>query len=90
MAIYITARHMVGGTKHEHVSEVKWENHTTKETGKSSRAEMVARIKNKAGDARVAKGQSYVTVKVVEASPPYIRTFADGVWTDNLLAPPTY
>ena len=89
MAIYVTARHMVGGTKHEHISEVKWENGTTKETGKSSRAEMVDWIK-KGGEARVAKGQSYIAIKVVEASPPYIRTFADNLWTDNLLALPVY
>jgi len=89
MAIYVTARHMVGGAQHEHISEVKWENRTTKETGKSSRAEMVAWIRT-GGDARVAKGQSDVTIKVVEASPPYVRTFADGLWSDNLLALPSY
>jgi hypothetical protein len=89
MAIYVTARHMNGGTTHEHISEVKWENRTTEETGKSSRAEMVDWI-DKGGDVRVVKDQSYVTAKVVRATPPYIRTFADGVWTDNLLALPTY
>ncbi|MTW13427.1 DUF3892 domain-containing protein [Pseudoduganella eburnea] len=28
-------------------------------------------------------------VGVVDASPPYLRTYADGVWTDNLLAQTT-
>ena len=90
MTVYITARHMIGGAKHEHIAEIKWENRTTKATGKSSRAEMVKWIKSESGDARVAKGQSYVKVGVVDAAPPYIRTYADGVWTDNLLALPVY
>ena len=80
---------MVGGNKYEHLSDVKWEYRTTGATGKSSRAEMVKWF-DEDGDARVTKGQSYVPVKVVKATPPYIRTFADGVWTDNLLALPTY
>ena len=31
-----------------------------------------------------------VKVGVVDATPPYLRTHADGVWTDNLLALPRY
>jgi exosome complex RNA-binding protein Rrp42 (RNase PH superfamily) len=51
---------------------------------------MVDWIKNKNGDARVTDGVNTVKVGVVDASPPYIRTHADGKWTDNLLALPTY
>jgi catechol-2,3-dioxygenase len=89
VAIYITARHMAGGDKHEHIAEVKWENRQTNETGKSSKAQMVTFIEG-GGDARVAKGNSYVSVQVVDASPKYIRTVEDGIWTDNLLALPEY
>jgi hypothetical protein len=39
--------------------------------------------------ARDAYGDD-VAVGVVEATPPYIRTHADGVWTDNLLSLPRY
>lgn len=90
MAVYVTARHMVGGSGHEHISQVKWENRETGATGSSTRETMVDWIKNKSGEARVADGTSFVKVGVVEASTPYIRTYADGDWTDNLLSLPTY
>jgi exosome complex RNA-binding protein Rrp42 (RNase PH superfamily) len=90
VAVYMTQRHMSGGNGHEHIAEVKWENRATGASGQATRATMVDWIKNKGGDARVANGSSYVSVGVVEASTPYIRTYADGVWTDNLLSLPTY
>jgi hypothetical protein len=89
MTVYITARHMVGGSKHEHIASVKWENRATGETGESTRETMVEWIEG-GGDARVANGGSYVPVKVVDAKPKYIQTWADGIWTDNLLALPEY
>jgi hypothetical protein len=90
MAVYVTARHMEGGSGHEHIAAVAWENRDTGASGRSTRAQMVDFIKNQKGDARVANGNSYVGVQVVEANPPYLRTFADGVPTDNLLELPTY
>jgi hypothetical protein len=46
----------------------------------------------KLGERRRVRGSdgSDVAVGVVDASPPYIRTYADGNWTDNLLALPRY
>lgn len=41
-------------------------------------------------DARVADGSTYVKVGVVSGNPKYIRTYADGRWSDNLLALPLY
>src|SRR5581483_1823015 len=58
MAVYIIKRHMSGGSKHEHIAEVEWENRTTGDTGKSSRANMVKYIEEDKGDARVANGSS--------------------------------
>ncbi len=46
MAKYITARHMSGGTKHEHIAQVKWENRTKGTTGEKTRAEMVKWIED--------------------------------------------
>jgi hypothetical protein len=89
VAIYITARHMAGGTKHEHIAEVKWENRSSGKAGQSTQAVMVEWVEG-GGDARVAKGNGYVGVRVVNAIPKYIQTFADGTWTDNLLALPEY
>ena len=86
----MTAIHLVGGREHPHIAEVKWRNPSTAATGKSSRATMVDWIANKNGDARVQDARGEVRVGVVNANPPYIRTHADGRWTDNLLALPQY
>lgn len=91
MTIYITKVHLVGGTAHEHIAEVGWENRSTKETGTSTRQQVVVWLEgDNANQARVADGQSFVAVGVVNATPKYIRTHADGKWTDNLLALPRY
>jgi hypothetical protein len=88
--VYVTAIHLEGGSGHEHIASVRWRNPADAKTGQSTKADMVDWIKNKNGDARVTDGTNTVQVGVVDASPPYIRTHADGKWTDNLLALPTY
>ena len=88
--VRITAVHMTnGGTKHEHIASVKWVNPSTNVKGDNTRAQMVDFI-NGGGKAQVADGRGSVAVGVAKASPPYIRTHADGRWTDNLLALPRY
>ena len=79
--VYIThVRLSSGGNRHEHITDVKWRNPSDGKTGESSRATMVDWIRNKGGDARVRDNPGHdVRVRVVDASPPYIRTFADGV-----------
>jgi hypothetical protein len=88
--VYVTEIHLEGGSEHEHIGEVKWRNPADDTTGQSSKASMVDWIKNKNGDARVTDGTNEVQVGVVDAATPYIRTYADGTWTDNLLALPQY
>lgn len=90
--IYITEVHLSsGGTSNEHIVAVKWRNPQTGATGASTREEMVNWIKSETGDARVRdEGGEEARVGVVEANPPYIRTYADGLWNDNLLALPRY
>jgi hypothetical protein len=90
VTVYITSVHLESGGEHQHISEVKWENREDESTGTSTKATMVDWIDNKKGVARVADGSSYVGVGVVNATPKYIRTHADGKWTDNLLALPRY
>jgi hypothetical protein len=87
--IYITARHMAGGTRHEHIASVRWRNPSDGNTGQSTRADMVKWIDG-GGEARVRDGNDDVMVGVVKATPPYIRTYADGKWKDNLLALPEF
>jgi hypothetical protein len=90
MATFITHRHMVDGTRHEHIASVKWRNPDTSETGTSTREAMVDWIDNKNGKAYVQGNGQPVAVGVVNAKPPYLRTHADGAWTNNLLALPTF
>ena len=88
--VYVTAVHMEGGQQHEHIASVQWRNPADNGTGQSMREAMVDWIQNKNGDARVNDGRNEVQVGVVKATPPYLRTHADGKWTDNLLALPRY
>ena len=88
--VYIEKVHMVGGTGHEHIAEVQWRNPDDGNTGKSSKAVMVDWIDNKKGKAKVTDGRNTVDVFTVDGTPKYLRTAADGKWTNNLLALPRY
>jgi hypothetical protein len=89
--IYIHAVHMAGGSAHEHIANVKWKNPDNGNSGESTQAVMVDWISNKNGSAYVCGDKAHIAkVGVVKAIPPHIRTYADGAWTDNLLALPTY
>ncbi len=87
--VYVTACHLVGGTRHEHIQSVRWRNPADGATGESTREVMVDWLRQ-GNQARVTDGVHDVAVLVRNAAPPYIQTFADGVWTDNLLALPRY
>jgi hypothetical protein len=87
--VYVTRIRLTGGTYHEHISDVMWRNSATGETGQSTKAAMVHYIDSGAR-AQVTDGRNTVDVGVVRASSPYIRTYADGKWTDNLLALPRF
>lgn len=88
--IEITAIHLVGGVQHEHIAEIRWRNAADSSTGASSTVTTVEWLRVPANSAYVASGGASVAVGVVEASRPYIRTYADRVWTDNLLSLPRY
>jgi hypothetical protein len=91
VTIRFTARRMSGGTKHEHIASLRWIEDGKTETNSSTREVLVDWIKNKGGSAYVLDAQGdKAAVRVVEAQPPYLRTQKDGIWTDNLLALPTY
>ncbi|MVW64244.1 DUF3892 domain-containing protein [Massilia sp. NEAU-DD11] len=70
--------------RHEHITHVGnprvWPRRFTV-------AEIVQLIRSKSDTFYVMDGNGKrANVGVVEANPPYIRTYADGVWTDNLLS----
>jgi hypothetical protein len=88
--VQITEIKLAGDEKHENISEVKWINPVDKKTGTSTKQVMVDFIKG-GGQAVVTDGVQTIKVAVVDdGATPYIRTIADGVWTDNLLSLPSY
>jgi Protein of unknown function (DUF3892) len=93
--IEIIERHMVGGERHEHIAEVKYVNENG-ETKRASREAMVEWLdKSKTNKAIVRSSHDrndfvYVGTVHPHSSSAYIRTYADGEWTDNLLSLPTY
>jgi hypothetical protein len=87
--IYIYAVHLSGGHGHEHISSVRWKNPDNGNAGTSTRAEMVGWIEG-GGAAYVCGNGHLARVRVVRSNPRYIRTYADGVWSDNLLALPRF
>lgn len=91
LAIRITAIRQTGGTGHEHISHLWWTNPASGQDGDNSRAQLVDWIEVEHGAAYVANSQGKrADVGVITPSygPKYLRTHADGVWTDNLLALP--
>ncbi|MFD0882970.1 DUF3892 domain-containing protein [Streptosporangium algeriense] len=91
MAIKIIAIRLVGGNGHEHISRLWWVNSGSGENGENSREEIIAWIETKNGEAYVedARGnRADVGVVKPNGRPKYLRTYADGKWTDNLLALP--
>ena len=89
--VIVTHVRLSGGETHAHISEVRWWNPEDGQMSSSTRLTMVDWILNKGGVARVTDGYHLVDVRVVtDADPQYIRTWADGVWTDNLLALPRF
>ncbi len=84
---YITHIHLEGGALHEHITRLRWKAGAT--TGEASRAEMVQWVIS-GGDARVEVRPRDVKVEVVAATPPHLRTKANGILTDNLLELPRF
>lgn len=88
--IEITAVHMTDGASHQHIATVRWVNPSNANVGQTERGAMVSWLEVNGNRAVVSSGQRQVEVGVVDAKPPYLRSYADGVWTDNLLALPRF
>jgi hypothetical protein len=91
MAIKITDIRLEGGTGHEHIVHLWWTNPATGQNDNGTRASVVSWIEDKNGKAYTEDSQgNRADVKVVtpKSGEKYLRTFADGLWTDNLLALP--
>jgi hypothetical protein len=91
MSVQVTHRRMSpGGWSNEHIVAVRWRSDQDGDVNESTREVMVDWIDNKRGSAYVLGPQSRSEVGVVHETPPYLRTHANGIWNDNLLALPTF
>lgn len=94
MSIRIACINKSGGyhaDPHNAIATFGWINEQTSATGKSTRLEMYDFIKNNKGTAYVrdARGNTaYVGPRENDNGTQYLQTYADKVWTDNLLSLP--
>jgi hypothetical protein len=94
MSVRITCINKSGGyhaDSHHAIEFVGWTNEQSGETGKSTRLEVYDWIKNKNGTACVRDNRgntANVGTREHTNGTKYLQTYADKVWTDNLLALP--
>ena len=88
---FLTAIHTEGGETEAHVTNFRWLNSTSGVAGTSSTANMVAWLE-KGNSLFVGGPDGKVSVGVVRpaAGTPYLRSFANKQWTDNLKALPRF
>ncbi len=94
MAVRITCVNKSDGgnqNPHEAIASLGWLNEETQTTGISTRLEIYDFIKNRGGQAYVVDrlgNKTFVGALENANGTKYVKTYADGVWTDNLLALP--
>lgn len=94
MAIRITCISKSGGNHddpHHAISDLGWINDQSGETGKSSRLQVYDWIKSQNGVAYVRDSgghEARVGTREHTNGTKYLQTYADQVWTNNLLALP--
>lgn len=88
----MTGVRLSGGTGHEHITTLWWVNADGGAEQCSPTASIVAWIDDEGGSAYVQQpGTARATVATVDPGngrPKHLRTHADGVWNNNLLALP--
>lgn len=92
MAIEITHIRFSGYEKtHESIERYKWRNAANGTTGDNDKPSMVKWIDD-GGNAFVGSSPRRAEVGVVRPTygQPYLRTYADGAYTNNLLSLPTF
>jgi len=93
MAIRITHVRFSGQEKtHQTIIRYAWTNTATGATGDNDKPTMVSFVDSKKNKVVVGTGANEVQVGAVhpDVGKPYLRTYADGKWTNNLLSLPTF
>lgn len=89
MSVRLTEVHMSeGGYLNEHIVSVRWVEYGTGKTDTSTKPQMIEWL-DKGGSAYVESATTKVAVLVVrpQHGEPYLRTYANGTWTDNDVDP---
>jgi hypothetical protein len=76
---------------HEGITDYQWVNEHTRATGISSRLEMILFFERDRGEAYVKDylgNIAYIGVQTSAWGTKYLRTYANGKWSDNLLSLP--
>jgi hypothetical protein len=89
MTVYVTAITPRNAAEHHHITGIRWLNSGDSTSKTMSKQQAVDWVR-KGNQLFVAGDTGAVAVIVVEAEPPYLRTAADGSYTNNLLGLPTY
>jgi hypothetical protein len=79
----VTCITLSGGKTHEHITHIGFSNNV-----RWSKQQGVDFLGISGNSIYVADRQGSVEIGVVKGTPPYLRTHADGRYTDNLLALP--
>lgn len=87
--VFVTAIHLAGGTGHEHIAGIRWLNCSDSKSATMTTAQAVKWL-NDGNGLWVADKDTPAEVRVANANPPYLRTVANGQYTDNLLSLPKY
>jgi hypothetical protein len=93
MSIQITHVRFSGYEKtHQTIVRYKWMNTADGATGDNDKPSMVAFVDGKQNAVVVGSGSRTVQVGSVhpDSGQPYLRTYADGQWNNNLLSLPTF
>lgn len=94
MPVRITCINKSGGyhaDPHHAIESLGWINEQTGETGKSTRLQVYDWLKNQQGSAYVRDGRgntAYLAPREHSNGTHFVQTYADRIWTDNLLALP--
>lgn len=76
---------------HEGITNFGWVNEQTRAMGQSTRAQMIEFLESQNGKAYVKDifgNLVYIGIVTTKLGTKYLRTHADGKWTDNLLSLP--
>ena len=92
MEIEITHIRLSGGNGHEYIVSYQWRNPSDGNSGASDKPTMVAWVGRPGNHAFVEAGASRSEAGVVrpQYGQPYLRTYADGQWNNNLLSLPRF